>query len=90
MTDNSTARANKRNNFLSWAHRAVPAEHRDGFRYAMNDGAHLEQLAELARPFAEIGSDLTNAPCHKGLVSVERCGRCGPVLHLRAFLEILK
>ncbi len=45
-----------------------------------------ERLREAARPFAELGRDLSSGICHTGLCLVEDCSRCSRVLALRAAL----
>lgn len=45
------------------------------------------ELINALTPFAEIGANLTDLLCHRGLVGPEKCSRCGPVLFARAALR---
>jgi len=45
-----------------------------------------EQLVGAARPFAELGTDLTDQLCHYGLCEPRACGRCSKVIALREAL----
>lgn len=66
-------------------------ESRSAFREETAANARLisaaPDLAEVALAFAEVGVDLTDAACHRGLCAVEACGRCSKVLRARAALQ---
>ena len=51
---------------------------------------NCEELSLALEEFAETGYDLTNAMCHKGLVTADKCGRCGKVIRARALLARIK
>jgi hypothetical protein len=49
--------------------------------------AEVDVLRAALKPFTDefIGED---AQCHKGIVPMERCARCGPILRARAALGL--
>ena len=49
-----------------------------------------QALVDALEPFADIGGDLTNAMCHKGICSAEKCARCSKVFAARAALKLAR
>lgn len=75
-------------NWVDWhPPRVIPPTEADDLRRLLLESQEREMvLREALEPFAkELVSDAS--ACHVGLVSKEKCSRCGPIIRARAVLS---